>query len=53
MVRLLIQALGNAKGASSIEYALIAGFLSIVIVTAVSNLGSEVVSLFQSVKDAF
>jgi pilus assembly protein Flp/PilA len=35
------------SGATAIEYALIAGFISIVIVTSVTTLGSNVNALFQ------
>lgn len=35
-------------GATAIEYALVAGFISIVVVTAVSTIGSEVKTMFQA-----
>jgi pilus assembly protein Flp/PilA len=41
----------DAGGATAIEYALIAGLVSIVIVTAVGSLGSRVQGLFQSLVD--
>jgi pilus assembly protein Flp/PilA len=44
-------AAGSQSGATAIEYALIAGFVSIVIVTAVTLLGSDVKGLFQSLAD--
>lgn len=40
-------------GATAIEYALIAGGISIAIVTTVSGVGSEVVGLFTSVQGIF
>jgi pilus assembly protein Flp/PilA len=44
--------LTNENGATAIEYALIAGGLSVVIVTAVNGLGTKVTSLFTSVSSA-
>lgn len=38
----------DASGATAIEYALIAGLVSIVIVTAVGSLGTQVQGLFQN-----
>ena len=38
----------DAAGATAIEYALIAGLISIVIVAAVGSVGSQVQGLFQS-----
>ena len=42
--------LKNDSGATAIEYAIIAGMLSIAIVTAVSGVGSSVNSMFTSVE---
>jgi pilus assembly protein Flp/PilA len=39
-------------GATAIEYALIAGMVSIVILTAVSNVGTQVLGLFIKVVNA-
>jgi pilus assembly protein Flp/PilA len=36
-------------GATAIEYALIAGFIAIVIVTAVTSVGASVTSIFNSI----
>ncbi len=47
------RALADRRGASAIEYALIAGSISIVIVGVVSQVGSSVASLFQSVAAVF
>jgi len=41
----------NTSGATAIEYALIAGFISILIITAVTLLGSNVKALYQSLVD--
>ncbi len=41
------------SGATSIEYALIAGSISIVIVAAVSSIGSSLVQIFQNVIAGF
>jgi pilus assembly protein Flp/PilA len=39
----------NQSGATAIEYALIAGFISVVIVTGVSQIGQTLLSFFQAV----
>ena len=41
----------DASGATAIEYALVAGMVSIVIVAAVGSVGSKVLGLFQSLID--
>ena len=38
----------NDSGATAIEYAMIAGLVSIVIVTAVTQIGTKLSSFFQS-----
>jgi pilus assembly protein Flp/PilA len=38
----------DACGATAIEYAMIAGLISIAIVTAVSQIGSQLVSFFNA-----
>jgi pilus assembly protein Flp/PilA len=43
----------NASGATAIEYGLIAGFLSIVIVVGVTIIGTSLESTFVSVASAF
>jgi pilus assembly protein Flp/PilA len=43
----------DASGATAIEYGLIAGFLSIVIVVGVSIIGTSLESTFVSVASAF
>ena len=42
----------DTSGATAIEYALIAGSISIVIVTAVTMVGSNVKALFQRLVDS-
>jgi pilus assembly protein Flp/PilA len=42
----------DTSGATAIEYALIAGSVSIVIVTAVTMVGSNVKALFQRLVDS-
>ena len=37
---------GDVRGATAIEYALVAGGIAVVIITAVSTLGQEVNSMF-------
>ena len=41
----------DTSGATAIEYALIAGFISILIITAVTLLGSNVKALYQDLVD--
>jgi len=48
----LYRFLNNADGATSIEYALIASSVSIVIVGALATLGSDVKALYTSVTTA-
>ena len=43
----------DESGATAIEYALIAGGISIVIVAAVQGIGSKLVATFTSVQNAF
>ena len=44
--------LANENGATAIEYALIAGGITVAIVTAVNALGTKVTALFSSVDAA-
>jgi len=48
----LMHFLRNESGATAIEYALIAGGISIVIVAAVNGVGSKLTATFQSIQDA-
>ena len=43
----------NNYGVTAIEYALIAGLVAVVIVFAVTSVGTSALALFQSVADAF
>lgn len=43
----------DETGATAIEYAVIAGFLSIAITVAVSDLGGTVADMFTSVEESF
>jgi len=43
----------ESSGATAIEYALIAGGIGIVIVTSVSGVGDELVTIFTSVQGIF
>lgn len=50
---LFARLLDDRSGATAIEYALIAGGASIVIVGAVQGVGSKLVAIFTSVQSAF
>ena len=45
--------LADERGATAIEYALIAGFLSIAILLSVSDVGAAVVAFFTTVSNSF
>jgi pilus assembly protein Flp/PilA len=49
----LVAFLRSDEGATSIEYALIAAFIAIVIVTAVTNVGQDVAGVFNTVESNF
>lgn len=51
-MRKFIQFINNESGATAIEYAIIAGGLSIVILAAVNSIGSQVSTTFSSVSTA-
>jgi pilus assembly protein Flp/PilA len=53
LIRLGRQFLKDDGGATAIEYAIIGGLLSIVIVVAVNSIGSGVRARFDTVKTAF
>ena len=53
MRRLLARFVCDERGATSIEYAIIAGGISIVIITAVTGVGSAVSDKFVLVSNAF
>jgi pilus assembly protein Flp/PilA len=50
LIRLAVRFLNNEGGATAIEYAIIAGTLSIAIVTAVTAVGTSVNTMFTSVQ---
>lgn len=50
LIRLGVRFLNNEEGATAIEYAIIAGSLSIVIVAAVTSIGTSVNTIFTSVQ---
>jgi len=52
MRRLIWKFLADQSGATAIEYAIIAGFLSIVIVTAVNGIGTTLNGSFTSVNSS-
>lgn len=49
----LLELVRKRSGAAAIEYALIAGGISVVIAGSVAILGSDVQALYQAVADAF
>lgn len=52
LITLAMRFLNNEDGATAIEYAIIAGGLSIAIVAAVTGIGSSVNTTFTSVQSA-
>ena len=52
LIRLGVRFLKNDHGATAIEYAIIAGTLSIAIVTVVTSIGTSVNTTFASVSTA-
>jgi pilus assembly protein Flp/PilA len=53
LIRLGARFLGDERGATAIEYAIIAGSLSIVIAVAVQSIGTSVNTIFTSVQAGF
>jgi len=53
MTKRLLNFLSSDEGTTSIEYALIAGLIFVVIVLAVTDLGGSVMNLFQTVSDKY
>jgi len=53
MTKRFLNFLSSDEGTTSIEYALIAGLIFVVIVLAVTDLGGTVVNLFQTVADKY
>jgi len=52
MSELILRFLKSDSAATAIEYALIAGFISIIIVVAVSSIGTTLNATFTSVSNA-
>jgi pilus assembly protein Flp/PilA len=53
LARVILKAfVGDTSGATSIEYALIASGVSIAILGAVTSVGTKVLGMFTTVKDA-
>lgn len=48
----LIQCLRDEKGATAIEYGLIAGLIAVVIIAAVTLLGGNIAGVFTGISDA-
>lgn len=53
MTAVVSQFLKNEAGATSIEYALIAALICVVIVASVTGVGLELSTMFQGVADAY
>jgi pilus assembly protein Flp/PilA len=49
-VKTIIKLLKNDKGATAIEYGLIAALIAVAAITAMSNLGGELNTTFERVK---
>jgi pilus assembly protein Flp/PilA len=52
MKKLALRFLNNQSGATAIEYGLIAGLIAVVIITAVTTLGTNVSGVFTKVGGA-
>lgn len=48
----IVKFLKDEEGATAIEYGLIAGLISIVILTAVTDVGDAIKDVFEGIKDA-
>ena len=53
MKRELRRALASEEGVTAIEYALIAGFIAVVIVAAVALIGTKLSNIFTNVSNGF
>jgi pilus assembly protein Flp/PilA len=49
MKNLLVRFVRNESGATAIEYGLIAGLISVVIITMVSNIGGKLLTKFTAI----
>ena len=52
MPKLVLRLLNDKRGVTSIEYALIAGFLSILVIAGVTNIGTTVQGTLNTVANA-
>ena len=52
MLRLFRNCLRDQSGATAIEYGLIAGLVAVVIIAAVTVLGTDVQAIFQNLADS-
>ncbi len=52
MNRIFVRFLKNESGATAIEYGLIAGLISVVIITAVTLVGTNLTSTFDAIATA-
>lgn len=53
MIRQLKDCLSDERGATAIEYGLIAGLIAVVIIAAVTLLGTDLQTTFQGLADVF
>lgn len=51
MTKLFARFLKNESGATAIEYGLIAGLISVAIITAVTNVGGELTNTFTDIEN--
>lgn len=51
--RLLVQFHADTRGATAIEYALLAGAVAVVIITAVATTGDSIASMLAGIADGF
>lgn len=52
MKQALVKFLRDEEGATAIEYGLIAGLIAVVIITAVTAIGTDLTSTFEAISDA-
>ncbi|MFA5352940.1 MAG: Flp family type IVb pilin [Thermodesulfovibrionales bacterium] len=48
----IMSTIREEKGAAAVEYALIAGLISVVIIPAVTTLGQRITTIFQTISNA-
>lgn len=52
MKQALVKFFRDEEGATAIEYGLIAGLIAVVIITAVTAIGTDLTSTFEAISDA-